>query len=72
LLNLDEDDDDEDDLDAPAFVQRTRENSSTSFTARERSISDQSRRRQENSTVVDESLDEHEGVYFFILIKHLV
>ncbi|CAK5124282.1 unnamed protein product [Meloidogyne enterolobii] len=57
-----EDDDDEEDLDAPATISRTRENSNTSFSARERTISEQSRRRQENATGLDESLDEHEGV----------
>uniref|UniRef100_A0A914L2J6 Uncharacterized protein n=1 Tax=Meloidogyne incognita TaxID=6306 RepID=A0A914L2J6_MELIC len=56
-----EDDDDEEDLDAPATISRTRENSNTSFSARERTISEQSRRRQENATGLDESLDEHEG-----------
>uniref|UniRef100_A0A914KXF3 Candidate secreted effector n=1 Tax=Meloidogyne incognita TaxID=6306 RepID=A0A914KXF3_MELIC len=38
-----------------------RENSNTSFSARERTISEQSRRRQENATGLDESLDENEG-----------
>nr|CAD2185644.1 unnamed protein product [Meloidogyne enterolobii] len=56
-----EDDDDEEDLDAPATISRTRENSNTSLSARERTISEQSRRRQENATGLDESLDEHEG-----------
>uniref|UniRef100_A0A914NWS3 Uncharacterized protein n=1 Tax=Meloidogyne incognita TaxID=6306 RepID=A0A914NWS3_MELIC len=44
-----------------ATISRTRENSNTSFSARERTISEQSRRRQENATGLDESLDEHEG-----------
>uniref|UniRef100_A0A914KTE9 Uncharacterized protein n=1 Tax=Meloidogyne incognita TaxID=6306 RepID=A0A914KTE9_MELIC len=41
-------------------ISRTRENSNTLFSARERTISEQSRRRQENATGLDESLDEHE------------
>ncbi|KAL7079928.1 hypothetical protein ACQ4LE_000066 [Meloidogyne hapla] len=56
-----DDDDDEEDLDAPALISRTRENSNTSFNARERTISEQSRRRQETATGLEESLDEHEG-----------
>jgi len=44
------------------MTMKTRENSNTSFSARERTISEQRRRCQENATGLDESLDEHEGV----------
>nr|CAD2201928.1 unnamed protein product [Meloidogyne enterolobii] len=43
------------------MTMKTRENSNTSFSARERTISEQRRRCQENATGLDESLDEHEG-----------
>nr|CAD2202577.1 unnamed protein product [Meloidogyne enterolobii] len=67
-----EDDDDEEDLDAPATISRTRENSYTSFNARERTISEQSRRRQENATGLDESLDEHEGMLMEVITMILM
>lgn len=55
----------------PALVSRTRENSSNSFSVRERTISEQSRRRQETATGLEESLDDHEAVYLLNLSNRI-